>query len=43
MKNLESLLALNREKGFQSEIAKQEQNSEIQFLKEQLSLTESKL
>lgn len=43
MKNLESLLVSNYENKFQSQRAKQEKHSEIQFLKEHLALVENNL
>ncbi|XP_051026259.1 centrosomal protein of 135 kDa [Acomys russatus] len=43
IKNLESLLATNRDKEFHSHLTSHEKEAEIQLLKEKLNLSESKL
>ena len=43
VKNLEGLLQNGREKEFQSQLTSQERNTEIQMLKDRLSLNESKM
>lgn len=43
VKSLESLLQTGREKEFQNQLCSQERNTEIQMLKDRLSLNDSKM
>lgn len=43
VRNLENLLSANREKDFQVQLENQEQRSEIQLVKDRLSLADSKV
>jgi centrosomal protein CEP135 len=43
VKSLESLLQTGREKEFQNQLSSQERNTEIQMLKDRLSLNDSKM
>ncbi len=43
VKSLENLLQTNREKEFQTQLAAQECNTEVQLLQDRLALNESKM